>query len=121
VHSEGKVIQIANVTYDPESESLTGNEVLLNERALRAYNIALDANLPSRSNGISNFDVKQVHFYVTDYNKSDDGQIEFNKANLTDTKLLQVATAANGLVLVGVALVVTAIGIAALAIVLMFT
>lgn len=120
MHSEGKVIQIANVTYDPESESLTGNEVLLNERALRAYNIALDANLPSRSNGISNFDVKQVHFYVTDYNKSDDGQIEFNKANLTDTKLLQVATAANGLVLVGVALVVTAIGIAALAAILYF-
>lgn len=106
VHTNNRVLQLANVAYDPDTQIVTGEEVPLNAEVLKAYEKAVTLNIAIKSGALSKNDVKQVHFFVSKYNKTEDGKIQVNKKDIADTRLLGSsrtiqAVAATGVLVVG--------------------
>lgn len=102
IHKEQKIVQLTNVSYDPETDMITGDETLLSDKAMQAYEIASQKNIAVRGNRVSAKDIEQVHFYVSDFSSNADGKVSFKKSDLLETKLVSNMTALNGLVLISI-------------------
>lgn len=92
IHLADEVVQINNMLFNNELNSISGMIVPTNEYELSRYNRANKSGMAlTRNKRDGKVNTEQVHFFVSSYVKSTDNEITFTKDQVLETHVVQHA------------------------------
>lgn len=114
VHVGDEVFQLERPTYSSSSDLFTAATIALNKDVYDLYENALErkSGYIHKKGSVSTYEVKQLHFYVSELSKNEAGGILFTKNDITTVHILKNAYGLSTIVTSSVVAVTIASGIA---------